>query len=62
MKVESINGYKVFTTYIGQMLLALMIVLGFLIVIMNVMGITYNRAFNSSSSYVLYSPWNFRQG
>lgn len=55
VKVQSVNRYTVFTTYIAQML-AIMIILGFLIATVNVMGITYHGAFNSSSSYVLYSP------
>lgn len=52
LRAVLIGGYMVFATRVAQILAVILIVLGFLAIMENVMGIIYNGAFISSSSCV----------
>lgn len=55
VSVKSVKRHIVFRTYIAQKL-EIMIVLCFLAFTVNVVGITYNGAFNFSSLRVYFHP------
>ena len=55
MRVKSVNEHIVFRTCVAQILAVILIVLGFLAIIVNVLGIIYNGAFISSRPCVCFT-------